>query len=322
MIEASIGSISLSFHQTGYGASSNLTPSPLIEKSVVASTLPLFYKVKSIVTEETNYESSVGRHMSLLGYGEGGYSSIAAANAFRRQGIVPSVFAGAAPTKTIAKISPLKVFDQSSDAYYDGIYLYELLFPYLLGLPMSRNEEIIPNPRSDLLKDVKDFLEPVGVNFIQLLFTNTSYPSGYVNPDGWYNALLHVLEKNSTMYEDMTISDVLFQGKAINLELFELYNKFKANNNQDPCLDAGASFDQICKALKQNDLFPSIETADFPIRLCHSMEDELISYHNLPNQFVNPQFISMTETFGKHDQASLFCTLEFLNILSVKRSRS
>ena len=273
------------------------------------------------MAEETNGESSVGNQMSLMGYGEGGYSSIAAASAFARLGMHPQVFAGAAPTKYIAKISPLGIFDSDRDFYYDGVFIHELLFPYLIGLPLSRNENIVPNPRTDIPSGFDDFLEDVGVDFIEL-FTNSSYPSGYLDADAWYDALLTVFENDSSMYEEFTNLDVMFQGFGVNLDMFKMYDYFKSNNNKDPCSEADSSFESICRALGENDLMATIENANFPIRLCHSMDDELISYHNLPNQFVNPQFVTMIETFGRHDQANLFCSLEFLNLFSVKNASS
>jgi hypothetical protein len=313
-----MGSISLAFHQSGYMASNNLTPSPLIRKSVVASTLPLFYKVKNIVSKETNQQSSLGNKASFSGYGEGGYSAIAAADAFSDQGISPTVISGGAPlkTRTVGLLSPLSVFFNDDYYYYydeGSLSLQQLLLPYLIGLPLTTDGALNQSPRIDL-SNSQDFLQFIGMDYFEM-FTDPTLPSGYFDSSAWYLSLEAYWEGESTI-EEYTILDALMAGYGINTAPTELYNLYTTSDNYDPCSVPDSSYNALCEALNENDLSSILENAQYHIHLCHSFDDELISYHNLPNQFLNPTYVSITETMGGHDQGRLICSLEFLSLLS------
>jgi hypothetical protein len=76
---------------------------------------------------------------------------------------------------------------------------------------------------------------------------------------------------------------------------------------------------QLCDALLLNDLTNYLETqVNYPIRLCHSTQDMLVSYENLPNVALNSQYLSLISgVTGTHQEAALYCIAQaFLYIIS------
>lgn len=71
LIASSAGLVSLSFHQTGYDLSNPLTPSPFIRSSLPTSSLPIFYKARSMLLKETDGISYLGNEAYFSGISEG-----------------------------------------------------------------------------------------------------------------------------------------------------------------------------------------------------------------------------------------------------------
>lgn len=69
----------------------------------------------------------------------------------------------------------------------------------------------------------------------------------------------------------------------------------------------------LCQAALENTLVEEVENAKFPIEICSSSEDELVTIKNLPNFTANPKLSNVTvlgsTASGNHGGASAFCLL-------------
>jgi hypothetical protein len=73
--------------------------------------------------------------------------------------------------------------------------------------------------------------------------------------------------------------------------------------------------DKYCEIILQNSLVDVVQNVEYPVDLCHSRDDELVSYKNVPDVSLNPDYLSVTEVSGPHSQAGLNCIRENLGYL-------
>lgn len=88
-----------------------------------------------------------------------------------------------------------------------------------------------------------------------------------------------------------------------------------ASNNFDPCAGddlAVAGADRLCQALQDNDLIALLATVEYPVDVCHSPDDELVAYENVPDFTVNPDYVSYVPATGSHNDAGTQCILTSL----------
>jgi hypothetical protein len=64
-----------------------------------------------------------------------------------------------------------------------------------------------------------------------------------------------------------------------------------------------------CDALKENDLTFVLETTPYPVRLCHSPDDEIVSFDNLPD-FNENALLEFLASEGTHVEAAVPCLLQ------------
>ena len=89
-----------------------------------------------------------------------------------------------------------------------------------------------------------------------------------------------------------------------------------AKNDTDPCLNNpnldSLGMDKICETLDENDLTNVVLEADYPIDLCHSKTDFLITIENVPDRSAlkfeldgvdhsGATFICNAKLFGSND---------------------
>jgi hypothetical protein len=100
-------------------------------------------------------------------------------------------------------------------------------------------------------------------------------------------------------------------------DYLQFFRNAISKNVEDPC---GSNYlvgfnDKLCDALLDNDLTDILETATFDIHLCHSTEDDLVPYNNLPDISRNPNYLSLRNTVGSHLQAANRCLSQVVNFL-------
>ncbi len=69
--------------------------------------------------------------------------------------------------------------------------------------------------------------------------------------------------------------------------------------------------DKICEILIQNDLTDVLERATYPVLLCQSKQDKLVTFENLPNVDSNP-FLVLQEKPGDHSTSTTLCAFDAL----------
>jgi len=152
----------------------------------------------------------------------------------------------------------------------------------------------------------------------------------YMNPDDnlhnavkWieagltYREMAFLLPKPSSGEEFLDISNN-------NLNL--LIKKAVENGIQDVCksrfVKAGAT-DILCEALIANDLNEYLESVDYSVTFCHSPQDEVVYYTNLPNITANPDYLQLIQDDpsnpggfinpqGTHAEAGNLCLFGYL----------
>jgi hypothetical protein len=113
----------------------------------------------------------------------------------------------------------------------------------------------------------------------------------------------------------------------LNPDIRSLFEVARAQGIEDPCVDlATNTTDKICAALEHNSLLGNgdLENISFPVQLCHSVEDDGITYKNLPMfPFINPNVTLYSEEDpllrpqGPHLPAQIYCSLSPIAAMGV-----
>ena len=265
----------------GYAESATSTfKSYMVRKSYETSIIPLWLYTQEFLRDETDCQTALGEAVYILGYDEGGYASVVAADALHRMGVnVVAVFSGGAPFQ-IGSQAFLRII-QGTDAGTFPLDKRELLA--LLGSGYSSTYPDLANYRTGqdvLAESTRDGLVELVREGVSLEELRMAIPE--IDP--------------LSIYDSRYLS---FARLAIN------------EQNFDPCsgddLDAeGIGF--LCRALQDNDLTETLITATFPITICHSPMDELISFKNVPDVTRN-SFLSYVPATGNHAEAEEYCIL-------------
>jgi hypothetical protein len=85
-----------------------------------------------------------------------------------------------------------------------------------------------------------------------------------------------------------------------------------AQNIYDVCFNSTVGVDDLlCQAIEENSFIDLVEATTFPVTICHSPDDELVSIGNAPNISANPLLSNMTllgtGVNGSHFDALVFC---------------
>jgi len=290
LLAASYGLVAMGFDMTGYGDSSTLVPSPLIRVSVGTAMLPIYHNVKRMIEEESGGRTEMNDEIFFYGYSEGGYSSIAAADAFEKLGIKPQyVFAGGAPIKTsswtvMGLLRSVRLGKATPDSLLNGA---------LSGLPLSSTRPGVAN-----FMQGQDALAGNRSLWLEL-FTDDEIPRGDLN---------YLLENH---------------GEVINLQsffsdaMFDLFSNALNENDDNPCATATIGVnDKLCEALKDQDLTDIVVNADYDIDLCHSTADNLVVIENIP-EGVPIKYTLNTD----HGTSALPCLVKLFNGAELKKPK-
>ena len=102
-----------------------------------------------------------------------------------------------------------------------------------------------------------------------------------------------------------------------------IQNSYDAGNH-DPCNSKFKTdnVDILCETILDNDLSDILENdMDYPVVICHSPEDDLIYFSNVPNTTMNDNLIMIQDVpivgdvvkpSGNHSVAGRICTMGFL----------
>jgi len=274
---ASMGSPVIMPDYFGYGVSNaKIYKAYVIRQSYETSVIPIWYTAARILREESNCQTELANELTVTGYSEGGYSGPIVATALHTLGWnILKVHAGAAPARSGSALIPGLL--QSVDL---GVYpsAYGDIF-MLLGSSYSTTYQDVANfgKGQDVVKP--EFREEV-INLV-------------MSAPGRSNLLEFLGDDWLRIFDDEFL--------AWARDVYE-------TGDPDPCarrFEQGFN-DFICPAFKDNDITELLETTPFPIQMCHSVDDEVVVYENLPNITKNENLTLLTVT-GSHLDAGFPC---------------
>ena len=93
--------------------------------------------------------------------------------------------------------------------------------------------------------------------------------------------------------------------------------------NHDPCNSEfnTDSVDKICEAVKQNDVSEILENIEYPVVICHSPNDDMVYFTNVPDATMNDNLIliqdvqpvgSVVNPQGGHIESNFQCLMGFI----------
>ena len=292
ILAASQGLVAMNFDMTGYGESSSLVPSPFVRLSVGTATLPIYHKVRSMIVEETGGKTKLNDRVSFYGYSEGGYNSIAAADAFAKSGMkVEHVYAGGSGIKTSSWLI-MGLFRSMNE---NKTTIFHFLNAALVGLPASSTRPGVANymeGQDALAGNITVWLE---------MYTDDNSPESRN-----YEA--------SLKYNLENYGEVLSLTNYFSDTLTELFSNALDSNDTNPCASAipGVN-DKLCEALVDQDLTEIVLNADYDIDLCHAGNDTLVVIENIPEGFPIKHLIMNADHYdaGTPCLVKMFSSAEF-----------
>lgn len=148
--------------------------------------------------------------------------------------------------------------------------------------------------------------------------------------------IMHV-ESGGTPYDIMTSVSHLVQGLAraktsakSKIWLEKLSSSYssskilptKLNSHQETNLQLNFETDLV-HILEENSLTDIIRDSPYSIRLCHSTNDELFDFQNIPPFDINPQHVQfLISDQYSHEEESSICSLSILTVLLSKKTKS
>jgi len=285
---ASSGVINLVPDYLGYGESYTFYKSYLIKKAYQTSVVPLYlYAQQVLIPQITNCQTQLSNSVVVNGYSEGGYATVAVSYALSMLGFdILMANAGAGPYK-LSDIQWMASVENIDSGLYPPRNYFSIA---LWGSAYSSTNPDLPNydqgqnfANDEYLKE-NDFSR----NMVQ-----------------WTLAGLTRKEINDLIPTD----DPLI---TVNQDLLAMAREAIIQGITDPCitLDSQGINDKICSALEINDLTEIILDVRFPYKFCHSPDDEIVSYFNIPFDHIPADKIKTVD--GNHDSAGVQCFLDAL----------
>jgi hypothetical protein len=287
------GSVAILPDYMGFGASQGTVyKGYTVLKSYQTSFIPLWYQTQSLVAQESNCSTILSNEAAVVGYSEGGYASVAVAQSMVQAGIqVLHVDSGGAPFKVTLSI--LSIIQGVDDGAFD------LTERYVFALIGSAYSGTYPLPNSNVTSQY--LLASTDRELFVALVSNSS-SSKIINAE--------IPTSNSF--------------PIFNQQFVTLAKDAIAAGDFNPCTNNNSTQFQstvgdLCAALELDDLTNYLETqVNYTVRLCHSSQDNLVSYNNLPNISSNSQYLSLIPgVTGTHQEASVYCVAQaFLYLIA------
>ena len=120
--------------------------------------------------------------------------------------------------------------------------------------------------------------------------------------------------KLNNIIETQEIKDDELMSEIWNPELVAFLEDAIESNITDPCTPSYNGYkvgvhDKLCEAFAQNSLNEVLYNANYHIHICHSIEDELVTYDNVPDLSKNPGYLTLSVQSGNHLEAAASCFL-------------
>eukprot|EP00977_Amphora_coffeiformis_P016987 scaffold5383_cov222-Amphora_coffeaeformis.AAC.28 len=244
---------------TGYAESSDYFRAYIVRKGYGTAVYPLLKQSEAMIAEETNCTSALADSMTVMGYSEGGYAAVAIADALYQEGkTIITVQAGGGPFR-LSSVQISFLVRQVMDGTFTAARRYYVA--------------LLSSAYSDTTTDVLNYGQ--GQNMLNSTVRDeildvVHSPAGQPG----INALIPESDPLSI------INDTVIDDFAAALQRGEA----------DPCVTSAVEgeTDKICRALQDNDLVDVLEATTYPVTICHSRDDTLVSFDNIPDILANP----------------------------------
>ncbi|KAL3915954.1 MAG: hypothetical protein SGILL_005402, partial [Bacillariaceae sp.] len=291
---ASAGAVVILPDYIGYGESKDfdrvfLQPLPYLQAGTVTYAAAKRYVAK--ISIECTHLVDVA---TLTGYGEGGYFAMVAALALQQNGVeILSVHAGATP------------FDLDTQLVHS------------FGALESNNGTTVPTA-------CESFRAYFGYSYSnEFSFMANTESNQYALSSEWMN----VVDWFNNGSDTLSTSEILEripsdQKQMFNEALTILYDEAKFEGLSSPCRDESLVTEPaslLCSAILDASLWKILTTTTIPVSICHSPEDEVIGFENLPDPTTLPpnvrfysNEIGALNPRGSHEEAMFLCALDHL----------
>jgi hypothetical protein len=184
------------------------------------------------------------------------------------------------------------------------------------GAPFRVGSEVILR----IMKDIDDGVFPARRLYILPLIA-AAYSSTYEDVDNYQQGQDLLAPETRQKFVDLITAGTLEADinaqiptddplSLMDPDMISFARTAIADNNFDPCAGdnlAAVNMDRACQALQDNDLIALLATVEYPVDVCHSPDDELVAYENVPDFTVNPTFVSYVPSTGSHNNAAAEC---------------
>lgn len=275
---------------TGYGESRDTAyRAYIVQQAYATATLPLYWELQSYLQNVSDCKTAAAESLAIVGYSEGGYAAVALAHVL--QEYLPhydiiQVRAGGAPLKISTQQLKFLV-SQVLNGTFDYKRRY---YVALLAATFSTTTTDVDNFNTN--QDLVDAAQRTTI--LQAIHNNSDGGRGSINTVIPIDNPLSILDADKIG----TFQRAVLAGEA------------------DPCLTSvvPGETDLLCQALKAQDLYNVVLQAPYPVVLCHSPNDTLVAFSNIPTRAeasTNPN-IDLEFVNGDHAPAALECFLQSL----------
>lgn len=290
---ATKGTVSFAPDTMGYGHSEAFM-AYMIRNSYLTSFLPLWVTIGNELSEASSCKTVLGDAAFLSGYSEGGSAAVTIAEGLNKAlnvDIVQVRAGGGAYDLVTTMKHIIANYEQ-----LQGFWGLTVLF----GASFSSTYPDVPNYN-------------VGQDVLAAKY-------GMNAPDPNNNVVKWLKELTLTQVSQriMAIQSSLNEGETIKDEIMsEAFLTFFQgaidDGEMNPCSPTYSGgyqvgvVDKMCEAMLQNSLRESLYEVKYPVALCHSQSDELVTYANLPDISQNPNYLSLQQVLGDHVAAGEAC---------------
>lgn len=289
-ISAGAGAVTFVPDGPGYGESPNERRSIFVKTKYQASAVPLYLYGKDWLAKNGGGCAILSDAVTLGGFSEGGYASIAIAAAIDEVGATIVGVNTGSPASKLSSEQAFYMIDQIDTGKFP---LQEFGWPQfisgLLGYSYS-------STNTDLV--------------------NTGTGQDLLSED-WIDSVTNVMINDFSSFEFAAFYPAEDPLVMMNPDFVTMMRIAVVDGERDACgtMAKEGSTDKLCEAMQSNDLIDILETATYPVSICHSPEDDAISYGNLPDnidQLDNVSLFNLLPVQGDHFESSSTCLIAMM----------
>jgi len=300
LFPASAGTYTLLPDVLGLGEDWENVRSYMIKALYQASAVPLLLKAKDTIEKESSC-TELDKRVNVMGFSEAGYATIAISHA------IDMLDDDYMHTYTGVGGAPIKISSvQMTQAYVE---MHAGTFPlpqYLVRLGnaySSTNGDLVNTDKGqNMIKE--EYLDPVDEN---------KDVREWVKAGLSYEEMVPYMPKPpSGLFTDV-----------VNPSFLNMILNSNNAGNLDPCNSEFKTddVDALCEVIVDQDLSDTLSSFEYPVVICHSPEDELIFYSNVPNTTLNdnlfmiedlPFIGDIVKPSGSHIESGGQCTFGFI----------